>query len=254
MVSQVPKEVARASFATWFSRALDDAGVVQGRGRAPAVAKRYKVSTTAARKWLTAEAMPDSARLLQIVQDLDGKGAATDQVEAIKHVIVTAETIEEAGGTYTAHKIAPSEIPTGYVRLPLLAMEASMGDGAYSDEPLSVVRHMDVAEWWAAANLPRPYSRIQIITGRGDSMAGVINHGDIVFVDTAIDHFDGDGLYVFNWHGRALIKRLVSKISSGKLLIVSANPAYPPEEVDAGEIDQLHISGRVAAWYTLRNH
>lgn len=243
------KNNAKDRFVAWFNDALDRAGVVEGRGRPPAVAKRYKVSIPAARKWLQGDSLPDSARMLAIVTDLEHI-EGLDEVSAYRVIATAAPRVREASGEY----VARAEIPAGYVRLPLLGMEASMGDGAHSDEPLSVVKHLDIAEWWAAANLPAPHSRIRIITGRGDSMAGVINHGDIVFVDTTIDHFDGDGLYVFNWHGRALIKRLVTKISTGNLQIVSANPAYPPEDVAAGEIDQLHIAGRVAAWYTLRNH
>lgn len=150
--------------------------------------------------------------------------------------------------------VSSSATAPGYVRLPLLQMEAGMGFGAYSDEPPEVVEFLDVAEWWAQANLPKPTSRISIISGRGDSNAGVINHGDIVFVDTATNFFDGEGFYVFNWNGRALIKRLVPNLRTGKLQIVSANPAYPAEDISAEEIDQLHIAGRVAAWYTLRTH
>lgn len=150
--------------------------------------------------------------------------------------------------------VAGSETPQGYVRLPLLNMEGDMGYGTYSDEHPDVVKFLDVAEWWARQNLPSDLSRVKLISSRGDSMAGVINHGDVVFVDTGIDHYDGEGIYVFNWQGRALIKRLVPNIRTGRLQIQSANPAYPPEDVAPEEIEQLHIAGRVAAWWTLRNY
>ncbi|MBB1061905.1 helix-turn-helix transcriptional regulator [Lysobacter spongiae] len=149
--------------------------------------------------------------------------------------------------------VAGSETPVGYVRLPLLNMEGDMGYGTYSDEQPDVVKFLDVAEWWARQNLPRDLDRVKLISSRGDSMAGVINHGDVVFVDTGIDHYEGEGIYVFNWQGRALIKRLVPNLRTGRLQIQSANPAYPPEDVAPEEIEQLHIAGRVAAWWTLRN-
>lgn len=152
-----------------------------------------------------------------------------------------------------ALEVAAGETPPGYVRLPLLNMEGDMGYGSYSDDPLEVVRFLDVADWWARQNLPKNLDRVKIISSRGDSMAGVINHGDVVFVDTGTSHFEGEGLYVFNWQGRALIKRLAPNLRNGRLQIQSANPAYPPEDISAEEIDELHIAGRVAAWWTLRH-
>lgn len=148
--------------------------------------------------------------------------------------------------------VATGEPSPGYVRLPLLGMEASMGNGVMDQPYHDVVEFLDVAEWWAAQNLPRDHTNVRVITARGDSMAGVINDGDIVFVDVRVNHFQGDGLYVFNWQGRALVKRLVPSLKSGQLQIVSANPAYPAELVAMSELDSLHIAGKVVAWWTLR--
>lgn len=140
----------------------------------------------------------------------------------------------------------------GYVRLPLLSTEASMGMGVMDQPQQEVVEFLDVAEWWAAQHLPRDPKHIRVITARGDSMAGVINDGDIVFLDIRVNHYQGDGLYVFNWQGRALVKRLVPSLRSGQLQIVSANPAYPAELIGLDELDSLHIAGKVVAWWTLR--
>ena len=153
----------------------------------------------------------------------------------------------------TSVQVSTGETPPGYVRLPLLSMEGEMGFGAVNDEPLEVVQFLDVAEWWARQNLPHDIDRVRVITARGDSMAGVINHGDIVFVDQSAPYYDGEGIYVFNWQGRALIKRLAPNLRTGNMQILSANStAYPPEEIAIGEIDQLHIAGRVLAWLTLK--
>ncbi len=162
--------------------------------------------------------------------------------------------VREPNGSYVLSDLSGAETPPGYVRLPLLNMEGDMGSGAIVDEEPEVVRFIDVADWWAQQHLPRQLSRIKIVSSRGDSMAGVINHGDIVFVDTSISHYDGEGIYVFNWQGRALIKRLAPNLRTGNLQILSANSAYPPEDVPVAEIDQLHIAGRVVAWWTLKKH
>lgn len=164
------------------------------------------------------------------------------------------DTIKVAEGAVAPGYVAASEPAPGYVRFPLLAMEGEMGFGTYSDDAIEVVQFLDVADWWAKQNLPARFNRVKIISARGDSMAGVINHGDVVFVDVGVDHYDGEGIYVFNWQGRALIKRLAPNLRTGHLQIMSANPAYPAEDVAVGEVEQLHIAGRVVAWWTLRNH
>lgn len=167
--------------------------------------------------------------------------------------LIAGEGPMRAGEHSSQVHVSTGETPAGYVRLPLLSMEGEMGVGAINDDPPEVVQHLDVAEWWARQNLPHSLDRVRIITARGDSMAGVINHGDVVFVDAEAPYYDGEGIYVFNWQGRALIKRLAPNLRSGNLQILSANnAAYPPEDVPPGEIDQLHIAGRVLAWLTLK--
>lgn len=151
------------------------------------------------------------------------------------------------------YPVSAFENPAGYVRIPLLHLGGmQMRDDADGGELNEVVQYLDVAEWWAQHNLPKPIDAVKVVTSRGDSNSPLINNGDIVFVNTTVKRFDGEGLYVLDWQGRALIRRLVANMRSGKLQVVSANPAYPAEELDPGEIDQLNITGRVAAWYALR--
>lgn len=245
MVSRKHSPAAR--FTAWLNTALDAAGVVQGRGRAAAVGKRYGVSAQGAGKWLRGDSLPESKQMLRIVMDLE-PGAAEDELSAYRHI--ARSSVAEATAVY----VSSQATPPGYLRLPLLAMEGSMGLGIHNDGPPEVVAELDVAEWWANANFPKPLSRIKVMTGRGDSNAGLINDGDVVFVDTFIDHFAGEGLYVFNWQGAALIKRLAPDLRSNRLKIVSANPAYAPEFIEVSELDQLQIAGRVVAWWTLRTH
>ena len=247
---QFDKEAAKAAFAKWLDSALTANGIVEGRGRPQVVAKRYRVSVPAARKWLEGVGMPDMAQLAVIVRDLAPLAPRGDAlIDSVSAVMPTS-----VGEALPDYSLSISEIRPGYVRIPLLDMEGGMGPGMHADTALSVVDYLDVAAWWADINLPRPIDRIKLITGRGDSNAPLINHGDIVFVDVNVDHFDGEGLYVFNWQGHALIKRLVPNMRGNGLRIVSANPAYPPEDISLDEMDQLHISGRVVAWYSLRRN
>lgn len=141
------------------------------------------------------------------------------------------------------------EIPSGYVRFPLLDGFVAAGDGGYVADYPEVVREIDVAEDWVRRNITAPAERVRVITAQGDSMQPDIGSGDVLFVDSGIRWFDSDAVYVMNWRGRPIVKRLQLR-RDGRLLIKSANPAYEPEEVPPGEVDQLHISGRVVGvWH-----
>jgi len=149
--------------------------------------------------------------------------------------------------------VSTRETRPGYVRLPHYSAEVSAGAGAEMNaDGFEVVQTLDVAKWWAEQHLPRDLSRVRVLSVRGDSMAPDMQHGDVLFVDTATASFDSPGLYVLNFQGRALVKRLVPELRTGRVAIISSNPAYPPEYVEPGELDSLHIGGRVAAWWTLR--
>jgi transcriptional regulator with XRE-family HTH domain len=248
MVSKVDNERMQRTFAAWLREALGF-GETEEPGRYADIGKRYGVTGQAVGKWLRGQSMPSSAMIGRIVEDLTGPlpGELPQEVESALRYLAPLRVAEEPTVSFAA-TAAP------YVRLPRLAMEGGMGIGTEISDAASVVDYIDVAKWWAETNLPRPYSRIKIITGTGDSNAPLINHEDIVFVDEGCNAFNGPGLYVFNWQGRALIKRLTPNLRTNGLSIVSANPAYPPEEITLGEIDQLHIAGRVVAWYTLKRH
>lgn len=79
-----------------------------------------------------------------------------------------------------------------------------------NEEFPAVIRSMDYAEWDIRQRLgflPQ-LGRLKLIPGRGPSMAPVINNGDVVMVDTAVDYFDGDAIYVINIGGETRIKGL----------------------------------------------
>lgn len=139
--------------------------------------------------------------------------------------------------------------PSGYVRLELLDSRPSAGTGAVAEDYPDVIQRIDVLESWARQMLgSADPDRIKLLCVRGDSMAGKIEDGDIVFVDMQRRHFDGDGIYVMNWQGRFLIKRL-RLMRDQRIAIESENRSYDPEYVCADEADQLHIVGRVAGWW-----
>jgi phage repressor protein C with HTH and peptisase S24 domain len=145
------------------------------------------------------------------------------------------------------------ETPEGYVRFSLLEGFVAAGEGGYVADYPEVVRDIDVAEDWVRRNLSAPPHRIRTITAQGDSMEPDIGSGDVLFVDSGITWFDSDAVYVMNWQGRPIVKRLQMR-RDGRLLIKSTNPAYDPEEVGPGDVEQLQISGRVVGVWQFRKY
>lgn len=66
----VTKQTARRGFAKHLADALTDAGVPDDRHRIGWVAKTFGITRAAARKWLSGESHPDTARLPGIAEKL----------------------------------------------------------------------------------------------------------------------------------------------------------------------------------------
>jgi len=206
------------------------------RGAGAYLQRKYRVSNVVANAWLNGEYKPNIPT---------SKAIADDHGEDFNALYFGDEAPADSVGE---RSVATSETPVGYVRFPLLEGFVSAGDGGFMPDHPEVVRYIDVAADWAEQNLRAPRNAVRVITARGDSMTGDISDGDILFVDSRVQDFDTDSIYVMNWQGRPLVKRLQLR-RDGSVLIRSTNPAYEPEVVPAGEIDQLFISGRVlAAW------
>lgn len=135
--------------------------------------------------------------------------------------------------------------PEGFALVPRLDIQASAGNGrvALSEEPLEYLAFQ--AAWLRGRGINPASARI--LTARGDSMEETIRDGDVLLVDTSIDRVRDNSIYVVILGDMVLVKRIHGRIN-GSLQLISDNPRYPAEEVPKGEVDQLHIAGRVA-WY-----
>jgi phage repressor protein C with HTH and peptisase S24 domain len=133
----------------------------------------------------------------------------------------------------------------GFALVPRLDIQASAGNGrvALNEEPLEYLAFQ--AAWLRGRGINPASARI--LTARGDSMEETIRDGDVLLVDTSIDRVRDNSIYVVVLGDMVLVKRVHGRIN-GSLQLISDNPRYPAEEVPKGEVDQLHIAGRVA-WY-----
>ena len=119
----------------------------------------------------------------------------------------------------------------------------TLGNPINLDEFVFIPRY-DV---YAAAGHGYPAEdKLSVIAVKGDSMEGVLNHGDNILVNHA-ETTPRDGLYVIRIDNHLFVKQ-IQKLP-GKLLVKSANPVYEPFEIDLTDDNQnVAIIGRVE-WY-----
>lgn len=181
-------------------------------------------------KFLRGENLLAAARALQV----DEGWLATGKGQPDRSTLV-----REPAGEYSVSSVLETETPPGYVRFDLFEGGAGMGAGMVNQDYPEVVQTIEVAEWEVRRKLgylPQP-GRIQIITGRGPSMRPKLEDGDIIWIDTTCDYFDGDDYYLINIGGETQIKML-QKRGDG-MYVVSINPDFPTYRSDEGEVSIL---------------
>lgn len=153
--------------------------------------------------------------------------------------------------------VRPALLPAddGYIRIEHLSATPMMGAGGTLDEPLHVVRHLDVLERWMREEVgSTDPSRIKVLTAVGRSMHPQIEHRDLVFVDVGHNWIDAPGIYVIDVAGRLLLKKALIQ-ANGTLTLRSENQAEFPDEERYDlkrDADQITVCGKVMAWWTLR--
>lgn len=187
-----------------------------------------------------------------------GFGCSLEEISprlAAKHAAALSAIGNQEVVNATVIQQSDSLPSAGYVRLQHLSPKPSMGMGALMDEPVRVVRHLDVLESWLMEEVGSSnYTKVKVLTAVGRSMMPTINDKDLVFVDVTHRMVDAPGIYVIDVAGRLLLKKAMIK-ANGTLVLRSDNAAeYPDEEVyDLGTYaDEITVCGKVLAWWALR--
>lgn len=84
---------------------------------------------------------------------------------------------------------------------------------------------------------------LYLISVPTDSMAPTINKGDLVFVDTSVNYYNTEGIYLFMLNGGLYIKRLM-KLPTGIYKAISDNTVYPPFDITDDQFTNATILGK----------
>ena len=132
-----------------------------------------------------------------------------------------------------------------FVFIPRYSVEAAAGHGqAVNDE--KALFCMAFRRYWIENYVTRQTDKLSVIAVKGDSMEGILNHGDNILINHA-ETEPRDGLYVLRI-GNDLFVKNIQRLP-GRLLVKSANPLYEPFEIDlTADNTDTAIIGRVE-WF-----
>jgi phage repressor protein C with HTH and peptisase S24 domain/DNA-binding XRE family transcriptional regulator len=128
-----------------------------------------------------------------------------------------------------------SAMPEGSFVVPLLDQRLSAGPGAALPEGDEAKALIPVPGY-----LARYGENIAALEVDGDSMEPTLRRGDMVVCDSL--GWSGEGIYAVRMGGSGFVKRLTKR--PGRVVVISDNPKYPPQEEPEGSED-FAIIGRV---------
>lgn len=133
--------------------------------------------------------------------------------------------------------------PNGYVELPFYEVEVSAGHGALVErEDLSSA--IIFSEGYLRKEIGVTPNNVLLMPIKGDSMHPTLKHGGVMMIHR-VEEFTDDGIYVFRFDSRLMVKRLQhSKIG---LKVVSDNGTYEPWELSKKDVqaEDFEVIGRV---------
>lgn len=134
------------------------------------------------------------------------------------------------------------QISKEFVFIKQVSGKISAGGGLVPDDS-GDMRLAFRKEWFKKKGDPKNMSLIKV---SGDSMEPTLLSGDLVLVDHSRNTIASqDGIYAISIDHEILIKRLHLLYQDSKILVISDNKQYPPQEIGA---DKITINGKVI-WY-----
>jgi hypothetical protein len=126
----------------------------------------------------------------------------------------------------------------------------SSSSGSEIPDQVSLAGEMAFSFDWLRRTFGHTTGRLSSVLVRGTSMATTLLDGDTIIVDEGVQHVDVDHIYVFDFNGRRMVKRL-QQLTDGTLLIISDNPNYKLETVPRDRARDIRVIGRMV-WPRIR--
>ena len=201
------------------------------------LARAVGVSPSAFRKWLKGEAEPSRERLVALA-DAAGVGVAwLAQGEGPQ------PAIQDARGHGRAKKGGFSPLDAErFVLLPKRAESAAAG--AATPPPATGSEFIAFSNSWIREALHLEPDELALETAVGESMHPTLSDQDLLLVDCGDRKLREFGVYILEYAGERLVKRVQRKLD-GSLLLISDNAIYEPERIPSERANEVVVIGRV---------
>jgi len=118
--------------------------------------------------------------------------------------------------------------------IPYINISASAGFGFEVDNLDEFPRNDDISIQRDGLQFSKE-SNLMSLNVVGKSMLPTIMPDDIVIIDTAINNYRGDNLYVLNYAGNLLVKRLQFNPATNSIMVISDNPEFKSFSINLNE-------------------
>lgn len=204
------------------------------------------ISTTALHQYLTGKSEPTRPVVFAIAK---GAGVNLDWLITGHGPMRKGETLPTAIelGAFTITNFDGNQIEAALdpnlIHMPVLSLEAACGKGRYGDNAY-ITSMVSATNDWFRLKVRKDPRDMCLIHALGDSMAPLIEDGDMVFFDKTAKDRPCDGIWVFSYEERLFLKRL-QFLPDSKIKVISSNAAYEPYVINIDE--SFRLFGRYVA-------
>lgn len=201
------------------------------------LARAVGVSPSAFRKWLKGEAEPSRERLVSLADAAGVSIAWLARGEGPEPRLRDVRGATKA--TVNDDRIDPSQ----FVVLPKRPEAAAAGGGT-PQPPNSLSEYIAFGHDWIRAELDVAPENLLLETAVGESMSPTLGDRDLLLIDTNDRKLREFGIYVLEYGGERLVKRVQRKLD-GSLILISDNGIYEAERIPAERAGEMTVIGRV---------
>ncbi|KLD65447.1 S24 family peptidase [Dyella japonica] len=143
-----------------------------------------------------------------------------------------ADVISAQGSSEGATQNGP-RVSRGYLRFEYLE--------GYSKE---LARFVDIPQILTVSISGALQASVRVLVNPSDALTGVIERGELLFVDTSVRSVESDGIYAYKLAEIAQVRRFLIR-GKGMLRLVGTHAYEDSLELAGSELDDLEIGGRV---------
>jgi phage repressor protein C with HTH and peptisase S24 domain len=200
--------------------------LIEAHESAAKLSRLVGVSESVVRKWRNGNSDPSRENLVALA-----KSTRTNLVW-----LATGEGLMNESSQPIA--VSPGES----VEVVVLDIEVSAGHGAQNSEEPAAGTMSFRKKYLQQRGLQS--DKLRIIFAKGDSMEPDIQDGAPLLVNTSDQRLDDGCIYIVRLNDHLFAKR-IQRVFDGSIRLISANTSYPPMDVPASSLPDLHVVGRV---------